>query len=678
MAAKHTYAPSEASSLYEPLHTPQASEAGTINGPGHHQHDSSAGKPRVSLSFKDLVYEVELPKTKEIKRILNGVSGHVHAGQMMAILGPSGAGKTTMLDILAQRQKGGTVTGELLMNGHPVETGVFRRVSAYVQQEDILHAFLTVKETIDYAGQLRLPKGTTDDDRKAKVSRIMQLLGIDHVKDTKIGGETIRGVSGGEKKRAAIGVELVTDPSLIFLDEPTTGLDTFTALHLLHLLRKLSRQGATVIFSIHQPRSSIFSLFDSVLLLNGHGEEAYFGPAEKAVDFLTTCGVRMSGPDNPADFLLDSVAVVRNTENLNPDDFPFLPPPTQAQDVAAGFRSQKIDDVHHEIDAVKRAYASDSQLPPALDSPYPQNILTQILVVSGRAAVNKLRDPIATFVSIVVSLFFAALVGSIYWQLPRDQTGLHNRLGVLFFLCMNTAFSSLGQLALFMFDRTIYVREHRNGMYSPLAFYLGKVVQDLPISIAITFLFDVVAYFMVGLQADRFGWFYLISILILLNSYTMCLMISCISKDIQVANLIAPVLIVLYLLPSGFLINLNSLPVYWRWVKYISFVRFGFEALVENEMSGLQICDWVNATIPSYNSTLVWNATTQNYGCDLHNNTFVERVWTCSSGNALVDSQLGFKAGTMNENMLYCGISACVYFIIGYLGLRFLRSKEAK
>jgi ATP-binding cassette subfamily G (WHITE) protein 2 len=679
--SRGAHSPTDSSALYEPLNPAndkggnrygstsvhshsQSYDTSAVNvnsASGEHISDRDTPSARVSLSFKDLVYEVQLPKTKETKRILSGVSGHVHAGQMMAILGPSGAGKTTMLDILAQRQKGGHVTGEMLMNGHPVDKGVFRRVTAYVQQEDILHSYLTVQETICYAARLRLPDEWSRDDIDKKTIRIMGLLGIEHVKGTRVGGEFSRGVSGGEKKRCAIGVELVTNPSLIFLDEPTTGLDTFTALHLLHLLRRLSRRGATIIFSIHQPRSSIFELFDSVLLLNGHGEEAYFGPADKAVDFLTSAGVRMRGPDNPADFLLDAVAVVRNAEEMSGEDFPFLPPPTQAQDVAAAFRSEKLEGVYREIEAVKRTYANDPKLPEALDSPYPRGFLTQVAVVSSRAFINKLRDPMATVVAIVVSIFFALLVGSIYWQLNRNVSGLHNRLGVLFFLTMNTAFSSLGSLATFLFDRSIYVREHRNGMYRPSSYYLGKILQDLPMSLFVTFLFDLVAYFMVGLRADRFGWFYLASIMILLNSYSMCLFISCVAKDYQVANLIAPVLLVLFLLPSGFLINLDTLPIYWKWVQYVSFVRFGFQALVANEADGLIICD-----------------TPYNFGeTDSNNATYSETV--CLDAGPIVDNQLGFSShGSYALNTLWCGISACVYFFGGYLGLRFMRSSEGK
>ena len=611
---------------------------------------------RISLTWTDLVYEAQVPKTKEapsgVKKILQSVTGHVSSGQMLAILGPSGAGKTTMLDILASRQKGGTVKGELLMNGQPINDGVFRRVSAYVQQEDILHSYLTVRETIRYAARLRTSSEVTNEEIEVKVQNVMEILGIDHVADRKIGGEFVRGVSGGEKKRTAIAVELVNDPALIYLDEPTTGLDTFTAMHLLFILKNLTKLGVAVVFSIHQPRSTIFRLFDTVLLLNGYGEEAYFGAASNAMPFMESIGVVCKEPDNPADFLLDSVSVIRAAENLNKEDFPFLPPPSQSQDIAAAFRSTTLDSITQEVEDIKQLFVNDCQLPEALSSPYYRPIWTQIGVVSQRALLNKLRDPIATVIAIVVAMLFAVLVGSIYFRLPETEDGAHDRTGVLFFLTMNTAFSNLGSLAIFLFDRSIYVREHRNGMYRPSAYYIGKIVQDIPFGILVTFCFSAIAYFMVGLQntMEKFSIFFAISVLVMLNSYGICMFISNMSKNYQVANVIAPLILVLYLIPSGFLINLNSIPIIWRWIKYISFFRYGFEALVINEFVGL------------------------NFECtNLATNTTMH-----CTGEQYIAMNLGFEGGDLSENIILIAASAAVYMILGYIMLRLFRRGEGK
>ena len=610
-------------------------------------------RPPVTMSWKDLTYEVPIPNAPN-RRILQGVSGHVRTGQLLAILGPSGAGKTTMLDLLAQRAKGGERAGELLINGCPIVPGVFRRVSAYVQQEDIMHSYLTVRETISFNAKLRLPPEFTDEMIDKKVMNIMKLLGIDHIQNNKIGGEFNRGISGGEKKRTAIALELVTSPSLLFLDEPTTGLDTFTAMHLITLLKNLAKSGTTIIMSIHQPRSSIYRLFDLVLALNGDGEESYYGASDQAVAFLQSAGVRQDFPDNPADFLLDSVSVIRAAESLNPIDFPFLPPPTQSQDIAAHFRATMLDDINAQVDIIKRSYADDNKLPPAMDSPYFRSVFQQIYIVSLRAFINKLRDPVATFISIVIAIFFAVLIGSIYFKLGKTYDDIQNRLGVLFFLTMNTAFSNLGALAIFLFERNIYVREHNNGMYRPSAYYLGKIVQDVPIAIIVNLIFNLVAYFMVGLQptVPKFMNFFLICTLVMLNSYALCMCISNMSKNYQIANLTAPLVLVLYLLPSGFLINLNSLPIVWRWIKYISFFRFGFEALVENEFGGLEFTCPVG--VPGFGNC------------------------TTIDGLERVSATLGFKLDQFDKSVYALTISVFAYLLLGYLSLRFMRSSEGK
>eukprot|EP00759_Apiculatamorpha_spiralis_P028833 PhF_6_TR31356/c0_g1_i1/m.45883/K05681/ABCG2, CD338; ATP-binding cassette, subfamily G (WHITE), member 2 len=556
---------------------------------------------QVDLAFRDLKYSIPPQKKgEEAKQILKGVTGYVKQGQMLAILGPSGAGKTTMLDILARREKKGNLTGEVLINGHEVNDQIFKRISAYVQQDDLLHGYLTVEETVDFNAQLRLPATVTAKQRAKKVKDVLKMLGIHHIANRQIGSEQKRGISGGEKKRTAIACELVTDPALLFLDEPTTGLDTFNALHLMHVLKRLCSFGCTVVFSIHQPRAGIFAMFDLILLLNGFGEQSYFGPANEAMKYFAGLGIHPLIQDNPADFILDSVSAVRGGEDLNVADFPFLPPLGQAQRVGSSFQHSPFKTAaEEEIEHLCITYLRDAQLPPVSTSAYPRGFLPQVWIISKRAFLNKLRDPVATVVSIVVAIMFALVVGSIYWQLGHDQQSIQDRLGVLFFLAMNGAFSNLGSLALFLFDRSIYVREHANGMYRPSSYFLGKILQDVPLSIVVCFIFDAIAYWMCGLRPDivNFLWFCAICILMMLNSYAMCMFVSSFAKNYQIANLIAPLVLVLYLIPSGFLVSLDSIPWAWRWIKYISFFRYGFEALVINEFDGLTFdCD-SNTTI---------------------------------------------------------------------------------
>ena len=182
--------------------------------------------------WQDLTYHVPLKGSSNTKKILKGITGCCSPGQTLALLGPSGAGKTTLLDLLACRSKAGVYTGELLLDGKEPTRPYLRSIGGYVLQDDVFYGFLTVKETLSYSARLRLP-GITVEQRRHRVDEVLSMLGLSQVCETRIGTQFLRGISGGEKKRLSIGVELVTKPSILFLDEvclharsrpPTTSL----------------------------------------------------------------------------------------------------------------------------------------------------------------------------------------------------------------------------------------------------------------------------------------------------------------------------------------------------------------------------------------------------------------------------------------------------------------------
>ncbi|KAH0623529.1 hypothetical protein JD844_006363 [Phrynosoma platyrhinos] len=266
----------------------------------------------LTLAFKNISYSVTTPwtfpfKGREEKEVLRDVSGFMKPG-MNAILGPTGSGKTSLLDVLAGwKDPKGLKSGQIFMDGKLVDAN-FHKCSAYVVQEDILTGTLSVRENLQFSANLRLPTNRNSNaEKKLKVDAVIQELGLQDCADTKIGTEFLRGVSGGEKKRCSIGMELITSPSLIFLDEPTTGLDANTANSIMQLLHQLSRKGRTVIFSIHQPRYSIFKLFDHLTLMN-KGEIIFAGPAEEATTYFNGIGYHCEQFNNPLDFFLDVIS----------------------------------------------------------------------------------------------------------------------------------------------------------------------------------------------------------------------------------------------------------------------------------------------------------------------------------------------------------------------------------
>lgn len=251
-----------------------------------------------SLSFEDLSYIA--PNGKQV---LSGVSGNVKSGQLMAIMGASGAGKSTFLDILAKKTKRGVVTGEILVNGRKMTREKFRRIVGFVDQDDTLMPTLTVYETVLYSALLRLPRSMSLEAKKIRTLETMQELGILGIKDSRIGETGKRSISGGEKRRVSIACELVTSPSIIFLDEPTSGLDAFNAINVVECLVNLARDyNRTVVFTIHQPRSNIVAMFDKLILLAG-GKAVYSGEYRRCQEYFENIGHPCPPGFNIADFL---------------------------------------------------------------------------------------------------------------------------------------------------------------------------------------------------------------------------------------------------------------------------------------------------------------------------------------------------------------------------------------
>ncbi|KFK35715.1 hypothetical protein AALP_AA4G027800, partial [Arabis alpina] len=204
---------------------------------------------------------------KEEKVILKDVSCEARSGEITAIAGPSGAGKTTLLEILAGKVSQGKVSGQVLVNGRLMDGSEYRRVSGFVPQEDALFPFLTVQETLTYSALLRLK--TKRKEAVAKVKRLIQELGLEHVADSRIGEGSRSGISGGERRRVSIGVELVHDPNVILIDEPTSGLDSASALQVVMLLKDMTvKQGKTIVLTIHQPGFRILELINRIVLLS--------------------------------------------------------------------------------------------------------------------------------------------------------------------------------------------------------------------------------------------------------------------------------------------------------------------------------------------------------------------------------------------------------------------------
>uniref|UniRef100_A0A671YFZ1 ATP-binding cassette sub-family G member 8 n=1 Tax=Sparus aurata TaxID=8175 RepID=A0A671YFZ1_SPAAU len=264
----------------------------------HYEVDTAAQIPWYErLSEFKLPWEMNGDKQTAIDKL----SLRVHSGQMLAIIGSSGCGKTSLLDIITCRDEGGKMTGQVLINGKPNTPQLVKKSIAHVRQDDRLLPHLTVRETLSFVAKLRLPTHFTQAQRDQRVDDVIAELRLRQCAHTRVGNDFVRGVSGGERRRVSIAVQLLWNPGILILDEPTSGLDSFTAHNLVITLSRLARGNRLVLLSVHQPRSDIFQLFDLVVLLSS-GSPVYCGAACDMVPYFTALGYPCPRYCNPSDF----------------------------------------------------------------------------------------------------------------------------------------------------------------------------------------------------------------------------------------------------------------------------------------------------------------------------------------------------------------------------------------
>ncbi|XP_065564729.1 protein scarlet-like isoform X3 [Artemia franciscana] len=276
----------------------------------------------VTLTWKDVNVYVQGEKKWSLggavvppfKRVLNNVFGAIQPGSLVAMMGASGAGKSTLMSVLAHRApKGVMVDGEIRVNGRQVGPSM-RDLSGFVYQDDLFVGSLTCREHLEFMAELRLGKNVSGHARKEIIDRLISELSLGNCENTQIGGEGFeKGISGGEMKRLAFASEVLTDPPVLFCDEPTTGLDSFSAETLVKIMKKMAAEGKTIVCTIHQPSSEIYNLFGSLILLT-EGRIAYMGTTKRVLSFFESFGYKCPENYNPADFFVQTLAVVPGHE----------------------------------------------------------------------------------------------------------------------------------------------------------------------------------------------------------------------------------------------------------------------------------------------------------------------------------------------------------------------------
>jgi ABC-type multidrug transport system ATPase subunit len=475
-------------------------------------------------------------------RVLHECEGSVKPGEMLAILGSSGAGKSTLLNLLAGRVKsskdcvsGGTV----LVNGVKRDFSTYKKLAAFVEQDDCMFGTLTVEEQIRYAALLRLPKGMSKERKLMKVEEVIQELGLSKCRNTVIGNELIKGVSGGERKRCSIGVDLVTSPALLLLDEPTTGLDAFAALNIITTLREMASRGRTVVATIHQPRSSIFALFDKLLVLS-EGRTVYFGPAKEASQYFSSLGYTPPQHFNIADYVIYSVSIDYRSKELE----------TKTKKRVLYLADQHNAKHESGLSAVE-ASAADTDVVAARKASnkvvFQNSWPGEFVLLLKRSLVRLSRDKLSITVRLTQTLVFGILLGIIWLNTGRDGKDLisaRSIQGVLFFLSVNMAFDGAFSVIFdFPVERSVLTRERAAGSYRVTAYWCAGFITDFFKALVLNVIFVTLVYWMVGLRSSVTAYLFtiLVTLTMSLTGEGFAQTVSVLTGDAQISSAIVPV-----------------------------------------------------------------------------------------------------------------------------------------
>ena len=541
----------------------------------------SAGKVApVALSWKRLHYAVPIKDKKDklaSKLILKGVQGALAPGHLLAVMGSTGSGKTSCLSCLAGRVPlGHTLSGEVLVNGKPRDDGMLN-IAAYVMQDDALFSCLTVRETLNFSAALRLPAAWSGEKKKEVAEAVMAELGLMKAAETRIGSDMNRGVSGGERKRCNIGVEMLGNPSVIFLDEPTSGLDSFQALSVMEAMCALAHNGRTVISTIHQPRSSIYAMFDLLLLLS-EGEQTFFGRAREAIPYFAKLGFACPENYNPADYFIDVCSIDFRTPEAEARSRGRVKLLTQAAKVHNVAPDQGVVEV--------KAGGSGGAGP---QGRYAASFVTQFLVLFRRCWLQISREKIGQIIAMVQAVLFSLILGALYSETGHTQKNIQDRIGVLFFICVNQSFGALfAVINVFPAEKGIVNRERAGRAYATAPLYLAKVFAESPWRLPSNLVFGTITYWLVGLNssAECFGLFLLILILLSFSSQALGLLVSAAAPNQAAAGAIGPFVTIVVLLFAGFYLNADSIPLGAQWLQYFSHLRYAFLRFCIVEFSG--------------------------------------------------------------------------------------------
>ncbi|KAH3663725.1 hypothetical protein OGAPHI_005127 [Ogataea philodendri] len=540
----------------------------------HSTADSTVEKLGSSDIFMWQHVDYVVPYEGEARKLLDDVQGYVLPGTLTALMGESGAGKTTLLNVLSRRTDVGVVSGDMLINGKPIDSS-FERRTGYVQQQDLHIAELTVRESLIFAARLRRPHSVPDEEKIAYVDKILSILNMDEYADS-IAGEVGYGLNVEQRKKLSIATELVAKPSLLlFLDEPTSGLDSQSSWAIVQVLRSLAAAGQAILCTIHQPSATLFEQFDRLLLLKRGGQTVYFGdigPSSRIMlDYFESNGGRKcDDSENPAEYILEVIGAGA-TATVQEDWFEIWKnSPLYAKTTA---------EVAKLIDDTSKLESSDQS---HLQSRYAVPYAVQFRNVLRRTWFQFYRDLDYVMAKFMLMLLAGLLVGFSFWNVKHTNVGMQNVMFACFMaLVVSAPLTNQIQERAIKSRELFEIRESKSNTFHWSCLLLSQVLVEIPYSIAFGTVYFICWYFPIQLdnEPSRAGlWWFTQSIFFQIYYVTLGLGVVYASPDLPSANVLIGLVFNFVISFCGVVQSPSLMPGFWHFMWRLS----PFTYIVEN------------------------------------------------------------------------------------------------
>jgi ABC-type multidrug transport system ATPase subunit/ABC-type multidrug transport system permease subunit len=546
----------------------------------------------LSLTFNNTRYSVDMPEAMKAQGVnedrlllLKGVSGSFRPGVLTALMGVSGAGKTTLMDVLAGRKTGGYIEGDITISGYPKKQETFARISGYCEQNDIHSPHVTVYESLVFSAWLRLPSEVDAERRKMFIEEVMDLVELTSLRGALVGLPGVNGLSTEQRKRLTIAVELVANPSIIFMDEPTSGLDARAAAIVMRAVRNTVNTGRTVVCTIHQPSIDIFEAFDELFLMKRGGEEIYVGPvgqnSSKLIEYFEE---------------IEGISKIKDGYN----------PATWMLEVTSSAQEEMLGIDFAEVYRQSELYQRNKELIQQLSTPppgstdlnfptqYSRSFVTQCLACLWKQNWSYWRNPSYTAVRFLFTIVIALMFGTMFWDLgskTKKSQDLFNAMGSMYAAVLYIGIQNAGSVQpVVVVERTVFYRERAAGMYSAFPYAFGQVVIEFPYIMVQTLIYGVLVYSMIGFEwtVAKFLWYLFFMYFTLLYFTFYGMMAVGLTPNESVAAVISSAFYNVWNLFSGYLIPRTRIPVWWRWFSWICPVAWTLYGLVTSQFGDIQ------------------------------------------------------------------------------------------